>query len=88
MKNLQAIIQMNYGPDNGGWLDYVREQVADIDEAADRCAHYRRSTGRTVRARVEDWSDGSHEPNVFLGEWDRSKLSPADQKNGVFRDII
>lgn len=84
MKNFQAIYQIN---DAGDWLDYVRLHVQRPDDAISNAKILQKETGKPVRARVEDWSDKSRDPDVYYGDWDKSRLSPAAQSTGVFKPI-
>lgn len=84
MKNYQAIYQINH---DGTWMDYVRLGVSHPDDAMAYIRSMERANGKRFRARVEDWSDKSHDPDVYYGEWDKSQLSPAAQQNGVFKPV-
>lgn len=84
MKNYQAIYQINH---DGTWMDYARLGVSHPDDAMADIRSMERANGKRFRARVEDWSDKSPDPDVYYGEWDKSQLSPAAQQNGVFKPV-
>lgn len=84
-KNYQAIYQILT---DGSWLDYVRQGVPHPDDCMSDVRLLERRTGKRFRASVEDWSDEGREPTVYYGDWDKSLLSPAAQRNGIFKTVI
>lgn len=87
MKNYQAIYQIQNAT-GIGWLDYVRDSVPSADDAIPTIRMLERMNGRRFRASVEDWGDFPRDPTVYIGDWDKSQLSPAAQETGIFKPVI
>lgn len=82
-KRYEAIFQIF----DGKWMDYDRQTVHQPDAAISGIRARQSHTGKAFRARVEDWSDSQCDPDIYYGDWDKTKLSPSAQHNGVFKLI-